>query len=373
MNESSSYESKYYELALVMTAGVGPVLARYLVSYLGSAKQVFETPKSRLLRVPYVGESLAQSLLLKESLIRAEEELKRVEKHAVNLLFYTDPDFPQRLKQQADAPAMLYYKGQAPLNASRMVAIVGTRKATPYGKHLTQHLVEALTCYQDLIIISGLAYGIDAAAHKAALQSQIPTIGIMGTGMDQIYPKTHTELARQMTEKGGLLTEFPFHTKPDPYHFPARNRIVAGMADAIIVVETAINGGAMITANIANSYHKDVFAIPGNVGNRYSEGCHLLIKQHKAHLLENISDLEYIMNWQQQATKSPAISEDLSLEGLSTEERRVVEMLRQEQSLQLDELSRKSQIQVSQLSSVLLQLELQGFVKVLPGKKFTLC
>jgi DNA processing protein len=287
---------KLSQLALVFTSGIGDVLARYLISYCGSAEAVFKTPKTKLLKIPNIGEVTAAAILSKEGWYKAENQLNICEKNEIEVLFYTDKNYPDRLKNIADAPVLLFYKGTANLNASKVVSVVGTRKSTSYGKTVTEEIIEGLKKFQDIQVVSGLAFGIDVIAHKAALKQSIPTIGVMATGHDTIYPAVHKQISTQMLEQGGgLLTEYSWGTKTEPGFFPARNRIIAGLADAVIVVEAAKAGGALITAEIANSYNKDVFAIPGNLGNTYSEGCNNLIKTHKANLMMGVKDLEYII------------------------------------------------------------------------------
>jgi DNA processing protein len=293
------------------------------------------------------------------------------------LLFYTDKDYPNRLKSIADAPALLYYKGNANLNTDKTVAIVGTRKATPYGKSITEEAVSELKKFKSLLVISGLAYGIDIAAHKSALKHNIPTLGIIANGLDIQYPSLHKNTILQMMEEGGILTEYRLGTKPDAPHFPARNRIIAGMADALIVVEAAVTGGALITADIANSYNKDVFAVPGNIGAIYSEGCNNLIKTHKASIYTGVKDLEYLMNWEENATAKnaaqiQAVAKQIDMTLLEDEEKQVVHLLQNRKEMLIDEISWQAQVPLSKLASVLLSLELQGIVKALPGKKFTL-
>jgi len=368
-------ENNFYEVAIGMIPGVGISHTRLLVSYCGSPENVFKETKGKLKKIPGIGEVLADTIANQTILKEAEKEVARANKSNTSILFYTNPMFPERLKQIADAPTLLYYKGNADLNAGKVIAIVGTRNATSYGKELTEKLLHDLIPH-DVLVVSGLAYGIDITAHKAALENGLKTVGVMGTGIDVIYPAVHRDVAFRMQNAGGLLTEYPFGTKPDAPHFPSRNRIIAGMADAIIVSEAAETGGALITAEIANSYNRDVFAFPGNIGNKYSSGCNFLIRNHKAHILTSAKDIEYIMNWSKdddQATgflsqpkKKPAID----LATFNKEEQDVLKVLLGNESILIDDLSWKSQVPVSKLASILLNLEFQGVVKSLPGKKF---
>src|SRR6185437_6863705 len=258
-----------YEIALGYIPGIGDTLTRQLVSYCGSAENVFKEKKGKLLKIPGIGETLAESIIKQDVLKEAETEVKKAEKSDTRIIFYTSEEYPTRLKNISDAPTLLYYKGNANLNVEKVIGIVGTRHATEYGKEQTTKLVEGLKSHNP-VIISGLAYGIDIAAHKACVTNDIPTIGIMGSGIDIIYPSQHREVANKMILNGGLLTENKFGTKPEPSRFPERNRIIAGMCDALVVVEAGEGGGALITAELANSYNREVFAIPGKIGDEFS-------------------------------------------------------------------------------------------------------
>jgi DNA processing protein len=256
------------------------------------------------------------------------------------------------------------------LNATKIIGIVGTRKATDYGKEAVEKILSELIPHNTLIV-SGLAYGIDICAHKTALNNNQPTIGVMASGMDIIYPAVHKEIANRMIDNGGLITEYPFGSKPDAPHFPARNRIIAGLCDAVIVAEAADSGGALITAEIANSYNREVFAVPGNLGNKYSEGCNKLIRSHKAHILLNVKDLEYNLNWSTDENVKPKPA-PMDLSSFDEEEQEVLTLMKEKEGILIDDLSWKSQIPVSKLASILLNLEFQGVIKSLPGKKFKL-
>jgi DNA processing protein len=363
-------EEQIYRVALGLTSGVGDKLTRLLVSYCGSASDVFKARRGKLLKIPGVGPKTADALLSKQTLAEAEEECTKAEQAGATMLFFTDQAYPQRLKGIDDAPTLLYLKGSANLNAQKVVAIVGTRSATAYGKKITEEIVEGLSRYDSMLIVSGLAYGIDITAHKAALKYSVPTLGIMATGVDVVYPPGHKGVAGQMQEAGGLLTEYRMGTTAEAPYFPARNRIIAGLADAIIVVEAAVKGGALITADIANSYNKDIFAVPGNVGSTYSEGCNRLIHSHKAGIFTSVQDMVLMMNWEKKSIPKPVPALDLS--ALSEEEKQVVSLLQQHKEMLIDELSWRSQVPVSLLASLLLGLELQGMVKAMPGKKYAL-
>jgi DNA processing protein len=364
-------EEKLYQVALSLIPGVGNYLVKNLISYCGSARAVFTSSRPKLCKIPGIGPKTVESILKSNILQQAEQELLKANQQDARVLAYTDKDYPARLKQVADAPGILYYKGKAALNERRSVAIVGTRQATRYGKQLTEQLVSDLAPFQPLII-SGLAYGIDIYAHRAALRSGLPTLGIMASGLDIIYPAVHKNTAMEMLEQGGLMSENSFGTQPEAFKFPERNRIIAGMADVVIVVEAAVKGGALITADLANSYDREVFAAPGSLYSPQSAGCNLLIKQTKAHMFTSVEDMAGILNWsldRQQPTQKE-ISFDA---GFNPQETLVIKILQEHPAgLHIDELSWRTQIAVTHMASTLLQLEFKNVIRSLPGKKFTL-
>ena len=363
-------QEKRYQIALTLIPKIGDVLVRQLISYCGSAEQVFKTPIPKLLKIPNIGKTLAQNLQDKSVLENAWEIIQEADKQGVELLFYTDKIYPNRLKTLYDSPVLLYYKGKADLNTTKTVAIVGTRQSTEYGKDVTEQIVSELGSFNPLII-SGLAYGIDIVAHKACLKNNVPTIGVMASGIDLIYPYQHKNTSIQMQEMGGLLTEQTFGTQPDQRFFPQRNRIIAGMSDVTIVVEAAVKGGALITAEYANNYHRDVFAVPGQIGKSFSEGCNKLIKENKAQIFTSIKDVVEALNWDlagHEKNKNKESAIDFS--NFTEEESQVMALLHKNQEMHIDDLAWQSQISMAKLSSLLLNLEFQGFVKSLVGKKY---
>jgi DNA processing protein len=362
--------SLLYETAIGLIPGIGCQSTKQLISYCGSAEKIFHTPKGKLMKIPGIGEVLAEAIIKQEILWKAEEELNWCEKYGVQILFYTHKNYPERLRHFPDSPALLFFKGQTDLNNAKTIGIVGTRQATSYGKEITEKIISEIKSYQPCII-SGLAYGIDIHAHKSALSEKLSTIAVMASGVDIIYPSIHRDTAYKMQENGGLLTEYRPGTKPDPSFFPARNRIVAGLCDAIIVIEAAEQGGALITAEIANNYNREVFAVPGNLGNKYNEGCNHLIKSHKAHIYTSVKDLEYILNWDIQKPDTQKQKHNLS-KTLIGDERNIVDILIEKESIAIDDLSWKTNIPISKLSSILLSMEFQGIIKTLPGKKYKL-
>ncbi|MCU0446481.1 MAG: DNA-processing protein DprA [Microscillaceae bacterium] len=370
-------EFSLYEIALTLIDNVGSVTAKQLISYSGSAEAVFKLTEGKLLKIPQVGIYTGKAIVQQgtEALKQAEKIIEQAIKNEVKILNYYDAQYPSRLKSLYDSPLILYYKGVANLNHPKMIGIVGTREATDYGKTITEQIVEGLRSHNPLII-SGLAYGIDVMAHRASLKHQLGTIGVMASGLDIIYPLTHQKIAWQMAEEnGGLLSENPFGTKPDAMRFPARNRIIAGLADALIVVEAKSKGGALITAEFANNYHKDVFAVPGNLTQKSSEGCNWLIRNHQANLFTSVIDLEYYLKWDaSKPSASPQMQLNFAELGLSTSEKQIWEALKNApaNTMTLDEIGTRLQMSVAQINADLLNLELLGLIKALPGKKFGL-
>lgn len=363
-------QEKLSQVALTLTPGVGDVLIRHLIAYCGSARAVFTTPLGKLQKIKGIGDGLSKVIVQKEAFSQAEELLRQAEKANIRVLFYTETEYPERLKRLYDAPVLLYFKGQGSLDALRTVSLVGTRQATDYGKRISEEIVEALAAYQPLVV-SGLAYGIDIAAHRAALKHQLPTVGVMANGLDMVYPSAHQKTAQQMLENGGLLSESPLGTGPDAPRFVARNRIIAGLSDVVIVVESAAKGGGLITAEYANNYHREVMAVPGDLHSKYSEGCNLLIKRNKALIYTHAQDLVEALNWDlSQDTKVTPPPPDYS--NFTDEESQVLALLRQRGEMHVDELSWQTQVPMNKLASLLLNLEFQGMVKTLPGKRYTL-
>lgn len=358
-----------YQLALTQVPNIGYVHTRTLVQHFGSASAVFAAKQSLLEKVEGIGSVRAGSIKSFNKFKDAEAEIKFIEKYKIQPLFITDAAYPQRLLHCYDAPALLFYKGTANLNASRIVAIVGTRNNTDYGKHITEKLVKDLSAY-DVVITSGLAYGIDAIAHKCSIKHDIPTVGVVGHGLDQIYPAAHSGLAKDMIKHGGgLLTEYKSKTPPDKHNFPGRNRIVAGISDATVLVETGIKGGSMITAEIANSYNRDVFAVPGKLTDAKSEGCNHLIKTNKAILLTEAAELITVMGWDEKKTSKPS-QKQLFVE-LSDDEQKIVSLIQQRGSLHIDEINLLSDMSTSAVAAAMLNLEMQGVVRALPGKMYS--
>jgi len=359
-----------HQVALTFIKEIGHTRAKLLLAHFGDAEEIFKIGEAKLKKIPGIGEKLIGRLNLGEALKSAEEELKFMEKNGVDVIFYSDARYPRRLKNCVDSPVLLYSKGNANLNAYRCVSIVGTRNATDYGRQLCKQLVEELAEYNALVI-SGLAHGIDVAAHKECLKYNVATVGVLGHGLDRFYPHQNKATADKMMENGGILSEYPSGTKPDRQNFPERNRIVAGMADATVVVEAGLKGGALITAEIANSYNRDVFAFPGRLGDEYSEGCNFLIRNNKAALLTCVADLAYSLGWEKNTETKGAPEQLLLPIDLSADERAVYEIIQQNRNpLAIDDLSIKANMPMSLLAMTLLDMELQGFIRSLPGKMY---
>lgn len=359
--------NRIYRLSLPLLEGIGPSTAKKLVSYCGNEEAVFKESLTALSKIPGIGSERARLIKKSRTFERAELELKFIEENAIGMHYYLDENYPTKLKYCDDGPVLLFSKGNVSFTSQKTISIVGTRNATQYGIDFLKKFLEDVKDHEPLII-SGLAYGIDVNAHKYSLKNGLQTFGIMAHGLDTIYPAIHRSIAREMMESGGIITEFYSGTKADRENFPKRNRIIAGISDAIIVVESAYKGGSMITADLANQYNRDVFAVPGRVTDGYSEGCNLLIKSHRAHIFTGIKDLEYIMGWGIRENKSRQLKAFVEL---SDEEKRMIDILRSG-SCTIDLLSVKSALPISKTSSLLLNLEFNGLVRSLPGKVFEL-
>jgi DNA processing protein len=361
-------KDQIFQIAITMLPGVGDVLAKNLIAYCGSAEAVFAEKKSALEKIPGIGNTTAAKIKAATPLKRAEEELAYITKHNITTFFYLDEAYPKRLKHCIDAPILLYFRGKGGLNPNRAISIVGTRNATQHGRETTEMLVKETKPYQ-ITIVSGLAYGIDIAAHKAAVDERVPTVGVLAHGLDRIYPALHLKIAEQMLENGGLLTEFPSGTNPDRENFPKRNRIIAGLSDATVVVEAAEKGGALITAELAHGYNRDVFAMPGRVNDPFSAGCNKLIFLNKAAILRHAKDLEFYLNWQSDEKQSKPQQSKLFIE-ISAEEQPIADLLRQSGKIHIENLCTLAALPVSKVLHVLFNLEIKGAVRAHPGKVY---
>ena len=361
-----------YQLALTEIPNIGWVQAKILAQHFGEADKIFKAKQSLLEKIEGIGLIRANSIKCFSDFSKAEEEIKFIQKFRIKPLFITDKEYPQRLLNCYDPPTLLFYKGSANLNASKIISIIGTRTHTEYSKKVTDELIEDLSAL-NIFIVSGMAYGVDAMAHKAALKNNLPTVGVLGHGLDQIYPPDHSNLAKEIVKNGGgLLTEFRSQTNPDKHNFPTRNRIVAGMSDATIVIESGIKGGSMVTAELANGYNKDVFAFPGKVTDSKSAGCNYLIKANKAMLLTDAQQLIEIMGWEEKSQKSKVKSQKEIFIELSKEEKIIVDILNEKDTVHIDEINLRSGLSSSAIAAAILNLELQNVVSRLPGKMYKL-
>lgn len=357
-----------YQIAITKIPLVGAVTAKTLISYCGGVKNVFDASLKELKAIPGVGPLIAGNIVKQQVLDKAAEEISFLEKYKIKPLFYLNDDYPHRLKHYSDCPILLYYSGNADLNHQRIVGVVGTRRPNSYGIQSCESLIMDLKEY-DPLVISGLAYGIDITAHKKCIMEGIPTVAALGHGLSRIYPNQHQGIARQMINCGGLLTEYTSDHGPDREHFPMRNRIIAGLCDALVVVQTAQKGGSMISAEIANGYYKEVFAFPGRVSDPCSVGCNHLIKSHKANLIESASDIAYVMGWEKKEVGSKK-SKQLQL--LNAEEQSIVSLLKEQEEISIDQLTLAAQMTSSQMAAILLNLEFRGLVRTLPGKRYAM-
>lgn len=359
-----------YQLALTQVPGIGDVAGRMLVQALGTASAVFKAKQSTLEKIEGIGAFRARAVKQFDGFAELETELEFIDKYKITPLFITDADYPQKLLHCYDAPLLLFYRGTANLNTDKMIAVVGTRSATDYGRNFTETLIAELAA-SGITITSGLAFGIDAAAHRAAIKNGLPTVAVVGHGLAKIYPPEHAGLAREMIGgSGGLLTEFFSNTKPDKHNFPLRNRIVAGICDATVVIETAIKGGSMITAKLADGYNRDVFALPGRTTDKNSTGCNYLIRHNKAAVITSATDLLETMGWKP-VKKERKVQRSLFL-NLTADEQLLCKILGAKEAVGIDELNGSSGLTSSAVAASLLSLELQGVVQSMPGKMYGL-
>jgi DNA processing protein len=358
-----------HKIALGLIPHIGDINARKLVSHFGSVEAVFREPYRELIRIPGIGAEMAKCITDRSYLEKAEKEVDYISRNNIRTYFYLDDDYPFRLRQCDDSPVVFFFKGNCDLNAPRLLSVVGTRNATTRGKELCDRIIGGLAAsHHDLIIISGLAYGIDIASHKAALANNLRTIGVLGHGFRTTYPSIHEPTARIMVKNGGLLTDFVSDELPERNNFLKRNRIIAGLSDATLVVESGIKGGALITADIAGSYNRDVFAVPGRPDDQWSAGCNNLIRNNKAALVECADDIEYFLDWKPEKSNAP-VQRSLFSE-MDETEKQIYELIAREGEMNIDFLCRQTAIPVHRLSSLLLQMEFRGLVKCYPGNMY---
>lgn len=363
-------QNHIYQIAFSLVKGIGCITGRQILEHIQDASLLFTEKKQVLEKIPGLSRNILAGIS-SDVLCRAEKELKFIEKHRIETYFIAKPDYPKRLKECVDAPLLLYYKGNADLSSSRIISIVGTRNATAYGKEIIDNLTSDIkNTFPEAIILSGLAYGIDIAAHKAALKQGIQTVGVLAHGLDRIYPFCHKNIAAEMVSKGGLLTEYMSETNPDRPNFIKRNRIIAGLSNCTVVVESAEKGGSLITAEISHSYNHDVFAFPGKVGDKYSQGCNRLIKHQKATLICHADDLFREMNWSNTQAKTPV--QRSFLIDFSDDEQKIIDLLSKEKNMHLNTLCVTLDLAMSKLSPLLFELEMKGVISCMPGGIYAL-
>jgi DNA processing protein len=363
-----------YQIGLTLIKGIGNITAKQIIETLGDASALFSGKKSVLEKIPGLSRRIINEIYRPEVLKRAEKEIRFIEKNQITPLFITDTEYPQRLKECVDAPVILYARGKTCFNAEKIISIVGTRNATLYGRELTEKLLHDLKeTFPEMLVVSGLAYGIDIVAHKSSLKEGLPTVGVLAHGLDRIYPAAHLNTALDMLKNGSLLTDFISETNPDRQNFVKRNRIIAGIADCTIVIESAKKGGALITAGIADSYNRDIFAFPGKVSDKYSEGCNVLIRDKKASLITCADDLLQEMNWKNKSGPSSGqpVQRNIFLD-LTPDEQNVTDILSKAGNMQLNILAIELNLPVSKLSFVLFELEMKGVVRCKPGGMYCL-
>jgi DNA processing protein len=361
--------SLVHKIALGMIPGVGDITARKIVSYAGSVEAVFSESFRNLTKIPGVGEALAKAVAGHEYLDAAAREAEYVEKNGIRVFHYLDDDYPFRFRQCEDSPVTFFFRGKADLNASHILSVVGTRNATQRGRELCQKIVAGLSeHFPELLIVSGLAYGIDITAHKAALANGLPTVAVLGHGLKTVYPSIHASIAKSMLENGGHVTDFSSDTLPERNNFIRRNRIIAGISDATLIVESGLRGGALITADIAASYNRDVMAVPGRPGDEWSAGCNAMIRCNKAALVEGHENIEYLLGWKPSALTVP-VQPQLFKE-MTDNEKKIYDALKAEGDLTMDTLARVLEMPVHKLSTVLLQMELAGLITPCPGNVY---
>lgn len=367
MESNRITEELLYEIALSRLEGIGSVLYKNLLSHFGSARDVFRIPSGKLLRVSGIGAHLVSVFSRKdEALHEAESIIESSARKNIRIVPLRSADYPAALKETYDCPAVLYLKGNGPFAPRKTLAVVGTRDATPYGKAVVTRLMAELSGIQ---VISGLAYGIDITAHREALKNNLSTLGVLANGLDTVYPSPHRKVAEEMLEQGLLISEQPVFTRLHPQFFVSRNRIIAGLSEVVLVVESAGKGGSMVTAEFANNYNREVFAVPGDLGKKQSEGTHRLIFEHKAHIF---TDAAALIDWMQWNTTAQPVKKEQDLSSFSEEEKAVLTLLAERGEMQIDELSWFAGVPAGRLPSVLLNLEFQEIIKQNPGKKFSL-
>ncbi len=361
-----------YKIGIILIPGIGSILAKKLIEYTGGPEEVFRSSKSLLEKIPGIGKTLAGKIAGQQIPDKAQREIEFISKYKIKAYYYLDDDYPERLRHCPDSPVILFAKGNADMNHPRILSIVGTRNATGYGLEFCRNLIfELASGGYDPLIMSGLAYGIDICAHRSALDNNLQTIAALAHGLSTLYPPQHRNFAERITTRGALVTDFPGHIMPERGNFIKRNRLIAGMADATVVIESATKGGALLTADLANSYNRDVFALPGRVTDKRSQGCNNLIKNHKAALINDPRDIEYIMGWTP-SEKTEGKTAHCPLSGMGREEKTIMHLLAENSEMSADGISQATGLGASKTSCLLLELEFKSYIISLPGKRYRL-
>ncbi len=368
MTEDNKLE---YKIAVGLIPGLGPVNAKNIIAHLGSVEKLFTCSKKELIAIPGIAEKSATQIIKNRHIEdRVYKEIEFIKKNKIKTLFYTDTEYPFFLKQCNDAPLLLYFKGNINFSGRKLISVVGTRKASAYGKDLCKEIIKELAEREhNPIIVSGLAYGVDICAHNAALDNGLETIAILGHGLNRLYPPQHRKKAIDIIQNGALITEFMSDAEFKRQNFLQRNRIIAGISQATIIIESARKGGSLTTAEYANSYNREVFALPGRIGDKYSEGCNYLIKTHRAVLLQSADDIEYLLNWEKPNRKTQQKEIFITL---SKEEEKILSALKYGETTTIDKICRKTQMPVFSVSATLLDLEFKNLIRALPGKIYEL-
>ncbi len=363
-------ETLQYQLALTLIPKIGAITARKLIEYIGSPEGVFMEKSSHLRNIPGVGEYLASQLSVKSYLTEAEAEIKQMEKRGISTVYYQDEAYPWRLKNCADAPILLFYRGKPEFNGAKYLSVVGTRNASGYGREMCEAIISQLAVrHSDLVIISGLAYGIDVMAHRFALKYGLDTWAVLAHGLHTLYPSSHADVAGRIMKQGVLMSDFPTTVKPERNNFLRRNRIIAGLSEATLVVESGPKGGALITADLAASYSREVFAVPGRVGDTYSSGCNRIIQNNLAALVESGTDIEKLLDWEPEVGQQTELQSTITTP-LTEEERLIIRAINDDPGLGQEILSIRTGIPLHKLSGVLLQMELRNWITTLPGNLY---
>ncbi len=360
----------FYLMALTLIPKIGAITAKKLISYAGSPEGVFLESKQALKRIPGIGEFVAGNVVLDKYIQLAEEEFQAMKKNGILALSYRDSRYPWRLKNCEDGPLLLFYRGKPDFARTKWLSVVGTRNSTSYGQEMCQQIISQLAArYPELVIVSGLAYGIDIISHRLALEYNLHTLAVLAHGLNTIYPSIHHDTARRIMENGAIVSDFHTTMKPERNNFLRRNRIIAGLSEATLVVESGVRGGALITAEIASSYNREVLAVPGRATDTYSSGCNMLIRNNIASLIETAEDIEQVLGWETQA--SVPVPRTILQAELAEEDKRILQCIKDEPGIVQEILSVRTSVPIHKLAGILIRMELLGWISVQPGNRYS--